>query len=101
MFIYMQIMEKLIFKIIKSPTKIGEFYYFNIPKEYITNKKINPDSTYELVVYSATPKESLIYKIIRSPTIRQKNYYFSIPIEFIRKKKIDPLQHYIISVYEL
>jgi len=44
-------MEKLIYKIIKKPTKKGKNYYFNIPIEFIRNERINPDKKYEIIVF--------------------------------------------------
>ena len=45
------IMENLIYKIVKKPSKKGENYYFNIPIEYIRTGKINPEKEYEILVY--------------------------------------------------
>ena len=44
-------MEKLIFKIIKKPTKKGDNFYFNIPIDFIRTKKIDPEKEYEILVF--------------------------------------------------
>ena len=44
-------MEKLIFKIIKKPTKKGEAYYFSITIDFIRSKKIDPKKDYEILVF--------------------------------------------------
>jgi len=44
-------MEKLVLKIVKSPTKKGDNYYFNIPIEFIRTKKIDPEKEYEILVF--------------------------------------------------
>ena len=44
-------MEKLVYKIVKKPTKKGKNYYFNIPVEFIRSGKIDPKKEYEMLVY--------------------------------------------------
>lgn len=44
-------MERLIYKIVKKPTKKGDNYYFNIPIEFIRSEKINSKKEYEILVF--------------------------------------------------
>ena len=44
-------MENLIFKIVKSPTKKADQYYFNIPIDFIRSGKIEVDKDYELLCF--------------------------------------------------
>jgi len=37
--------------LIKSPTKKGEQYYFNIPIEFIRSRKITPEKEYEIQIF--------------------------------------------------
>jgi len=59
------IMENLIAKIIKKPTKKGDNYYFSIPIEFIRSKKIELDKRYELLIYKIE-EESNIKSNIKS-----------------------------------
>ena len=44
-------MEKLVYKIVKRPSKKGDNFYFNIPIEFIRSGKIDPEKEYEILVY--------------------------------------------------
>lgn len=50
-------MEDLIFKIVKSPTKKGDQYYFNIPIELIRTGKIKLKDNYELLCFRIKENE--------------------------------------------
>ncbi len=51
---YYYIMENLVYKIVKKPSKKGDNYYFNIPIEFIRSGTIDPEREYEILVFKIT-----------------------------------------------